>query len=198
MLAFMTRAAARDVESVLKSAIANAETNHGLSARELYVSAAFVGEGPTLKRWKARARGRVGRIHKRTCHITVRVAPIPGMVPPQAPVAGEPAQSRRARAVEPSAGRLDPGGRGEAEAGPAEEGRVGGGRGRSGSGGASRGGGCACGEAEACASEEGRDGGGRGRSGSGGASRGGGCRCGEAEAGPPQDEARIPRPRPAT
>jgi large subunit ribosomal protein L22 len=81
MLAFMTRAAARDVEKVLQSAVANAEANHGLSANELYVSGAYVGAGPTLKRWRARARGRVGRIRKRSCHITVLVAPVsPGEV----------------------------------------------------------------------------------------------------------------------
>jgi large subunit ribosomal protein L22 len=97
-LSFMTRAAARDVESVLKSAIANAEANHDLDADTLYVSAAYVGEGPTLKRWKARARGRVGRIHKRTCHITVRVAPIPGAVAPEAPAA----PARRSRAAKPA------------------------------------------------------------------------------------------------
>jgi large subunit ribosomal protein L22 len=79
-LRFMTRDAARDVASVLDSAIANAESHPTSSydAESLYVSAAFVGSGPTLKRWQARARGRVGRIRKRTCHITVRVAPIPG------------------------------------------------------------------------------------------------------------------------
>ena len=77
VLAFTTRAAARDVEKVLRSAIANAEANHGLVGDELYVSAAFVDEGPTLKRWRARARGRAARIHKPTCHITVKVAPIP-------------------------------------------------------------------------------------------------------------------------
>ena len=77
MLAFTTRAAARDVEKVLRSAIANAEANHGLIGDELYVSAAFVDEGPTLKRWRARARGRAAPIHKHTCHITVKVAPIP-------------------------------------------------------------------------------------------------------------------------
>ena len=76
VLAFTTRAAARDVEKVLRSAIANAEANHGLVGDELYVSAAFVDEGPTLKRWRARARGRAARIHKHTCHITVKVAPI--------------------------------------------------------------------------------------------------------------------------
>lgn len=77
VLAFMARAAARDVEKVLASAVANAEANNGLDGDELVVSAAYVDEGPTLKRWKARARGRVGRIHKRTCHITIKVSPGP-------------------------------------------------------------------------------------------------------------------------
>jgi large subunit ribosomal protein L22 len=74
ILAFMTRDAANDVAKVLTSAAANAEANHGLDADEMIVSAAFVGEGPTLKRWRARARGRVGRIRKRTCHITISLA----------------------------------------------------------------------------------------------------------------------------
>src|SRR5438128_8518820 len=77
VLAFTPRAAAREVEKVLKSAVANAEANHGLDGDDLYVSAAYVDEGPTLKRWRARARGRVARIRKRTCHITVRLAPAP-------------------------------------------------------------------------------------------------------------------------
>jgi large subunit ribosomal protein L22 len=76
VLAFTTRAAARDVEKVLRSAIANAEANHGLVGDELYVSAAYVDEGPTLKRWRARARGRAARIRKHTCHITVKLAPV--------------------------------------------------------------------------------------------------------------------------
>jgi large subunit ribosomal protein L22 len=71
ILAFMTRDAARDVRKVLDSAAANAEANHGLDSDELVVVSAYVGEGPTLKRWRARARGRVGRIKKRTCHITI-------------------------------------------------------------------------------------------------------------------------------
>ena len=70
----MTRDAGRDVEKVLNSAIANAEANHGLAGDDLYVSAAHVGAGPTLKRWRARARGRVARIRKRTCHITIELA----------------------------------------------------------------------------------------------------------------------------
>ena len=74
ILAFLERDAARDVERVLTSAVANAETNHGLLGDDLYVSGAYVGAGPTLKRWRARARGRVARIKKRTCHITVTLA----------------------------------------------------------------------------------------------------------------------------
>jgi len=75
ILAFTPRAAAREIEKVLRSAVANAESNPNLrwDGDELYVSAIYVDEGPTIKRWKARARGRVGRIHKRTCHITVKV-----------------------------------------------------------------------------------------------------------------------------
>src|SRR6266508_4001122 len=76
VLAFTPRAAAREIEKVLRSAVANAEANHGLIGDDLYVYKAVVDEGPTLKRWRARARGRVARIRKRTCHITVRLAPM--------------------------------------------------------------------------------------------------------------------------
>jgi large subunit ribosomal protein L22 len=75
VLAFTTRAAAREIEKVLKSAVANAEANHGLFGDDLLVSSAYVDEGPTIKRWRARARGRAARIHKRTCHITIKLAP---------------------------------------------------------------------------------------------------------------------------
>ena len=74
VLAFTPRAAAREIEKVLKSAVANAEANHNLLGDELVVSAAYVNEGPTLKRWRARARGRVARIRKRSCHITIKLA----------------------------------------------------------------------------------------------------------------------------
>jgi large subunit ribosomal protein L22 len=75
ILAFMPRAAARDVEKVLRSAIANAESNPNLrwSGDDLYISAVYVDEGPTLKRWQQRARGRVNQILKRTCHITIKL-----------------------------------------------------------------------------------------------------------------------------
>jgi large subunit ribosomal protein L22 len=75
ILAFTPRAAAVDIEKVLRSAVANAEANHGLDGDELIVAAAYADEGPTLKRWRARARGRVNRIRKRTCHITVILEP---------------------------------------------------------------------------------------------------------------------------
>jgi large subunit ribosomal protein L22 len=74
ILAFTQRAAAVDVEKVLRSAVANAEANHGLTGDDLVVAEVFVDEGPTIKRFQPRARGRVGRIFKRTCHITVKVA----------------------------------------------------------------------------------------------------------------------------
>jgi large subunit ribosomal protein L22 len=77
ILAFTTRAAATDIEKVLRSAVANAESNHGLDGDELVVEAAYADEGPTLKRWKPRARGRVNRIKKRTCHVTLVLAEVP-------------------------------------------------------------------------------------------------------------------------
>jgi large subunit ribosomal protein L22 len=85
ILAFTTRAVAVDVEKVLRSAVANAEANFGLNGDDLVITSAVVDEGPTLKRWRARARGRLGRIKKRTCHITITVAE------PVVPVATEPA-----------------------------------------------------------------------------------------------------------
>ncbi|MHB8894803.1 MAG: 50S ribosomal protein L22 [Candidatus Geothermincolia bacterium] len=71
ILDFSDRAAARVVSKVLRSAAANAENNNGLSPDSLFVSRAFVDEGPTLKRFRPRAMGRATRINKRTCHITV-------------------------------------------------------------------------------------------------------------------------------
>jgi large subunit ribosomal protein L22 len=76
VLAFTPRAAAREIEKVLASAVANAEANHGLIGDELVISAAYVDEGPVIKRWRARARGRVARIKKRTCHVTLRLQPL--------------------------------------------------------------------------------------------------------------------------
>ncbi len=93
VLAFTQRAAATDIEKVLRSAVANAETNPLLhwNGDDLIVKAAWANEGPTLKRWKPRARGRVNQILKRTCHITIELA--------QNPKAG---QARTTRSVAPT------------------------------------------------------------------------------------------------
>ena len=73
-LRFIERAAAEVVENTLNSAVANAEDQHKVRAEALKVSAAYVDEGPTLKRFKPRAKGAASRINKRTCHITVVVS----------------------------------------------------------------------------------------------------------------------------
>ena len=74
ILAFTERGAADVVAKALNSAVANAVVNDGQQADELYVSACFADEGPTMKRWRPRARGRATRIRKRTCHITLIVS----------------------------------------------------------------------------------------------------------------------------
>ncbi len=74
VLEFTDRAVAIEVRKVLAAAVANAEHNDSVDPNELYVSACFADEGPTLKRWRPRARGRATRIRKRTCHITVIVS----------------------------------------------------------------------------------------------------------------------------
>ena len=74
LLSFMPQAAARDVASVLKSATANAENNHDLSAEDLYVADAQANMGPgVMKRWQPRAQGRAFPIHKPMTHITIVV-----------------------------------------------------------------------------------------------------------------------------
>ena len=84
ILAFSQRAIAREVEKVLNSAVANAESRaDGLNPDEMIISAAYADEGPTMKRWRARARGRVARIRKRTCHITVRLREAAPPPPPK-------------------------------------------------------------------------------------------------------------------
>ena len=74
LLAFSTKKGAGIVKKILESAIANAEHNEGADIDELKVAAVQVNEGPTMKRIRARAKGRASRILKRTSHITVTVA----------------------------------------------------------------------------------------------------------------------------
>jgi large subunit ribosomal protein L22 len=74
ILAGTTREAADVIGKVLASAVANAVTNDAMQADELFVSAAYADEGITMKRFTPRARGRAGKIRKRSCHITVIVS----------------------------------------------------------------------------------------------------------------------------
>jgi large subunit ribosomal protein L22 len=90
VLAFTAREAADEIQKVLQSAVSNAEANHGIPEDRLYIAHAYVDGGPVMKRWRARARGRVARIKKRTCHITVRLAERPVQASP-APLQTEPA-----------------------------------------------------------------------------------------------------------
>ncbi len=73
ILSFTKRKAAFEIKQVLESAIANAESNSGLNSSNLFISKAIADEGPTLKRFRPRARGRAGRINKRTSHLTIEL-----------------------------------------------------------------------------------------------------------------------------
>jgi ribosomal protein L22 len=75
LLTFSPRGAARDIARLLDSAAANAEANHELVADELRIAELRVDEGPILKRWRPRARGRATRIQKRTSHLSVELTP---------------------------------------------------------------------------------------------------------------------------
>jgi large subunit ribosomal protein L22 len=106
ILAFSNRAVAKDVEKVLRSAVANAESRPDLhwSGDTLVVVTAYADEGPTLKRWRARARGRVNRIRKRTCHITIELAQSPAAVAAAAAqAAAEPKRRASRKKAEPVA-----------------------------------------------------------------------------------------------
>ena len=97
VLAFSTRDVARDIDKVLRSAVANAEANHGFFGDDMVISACYADEGPRLKRFKPRARGRADRIIKGTCHITIRLA---SLTPPR--VVAKPAQPAAPSADEAS------------------------------------------------------------------------------------------------
>ena len=81
VLKFAPQAASEPVAKVLASAMANAENNLDLDPETLWISAAYVDEGPTLKRFRPRAQGRAYRINKRTSHITVEVESRPKAQP---------------------------------------------------------------------------------------------------------------------
>ena len=73
ILKFTKRKASDEITKVIQSAMANAENNFGLNSNDLYISKAIADEGPTLKRFRPRARGRAGRINKRTSHLTIEL-----------------------------------------------------------------------------------------------------------------------------
>jgi ribosomal protein L22 len=75
LLDFSARGAARDIGKLIASAAANAENNHELVAEDMQIAEIQVDEGPTLKRWRARARGRAAKIEKRTSHVSVALTP---------------------------------------------------------------------------------------------------------------------------
>ena len=78
ILTFTKRKAATDIKQLLESAIANAENNFGMSSTNLEITKAIADEGPTLKRFRPRARGSAGRINKRTSHILIELESVEG------------------------------------------------------------------------------------------------------------------------
>ncbi len=71
ILSSLSKAGARDVSKVVRSALANARQNKSIDVDTLFIKTIFVNQGPTLKRFRPRPMGRAGRIRKRTCHISV-------------------------------------------------------------------------------------------------------------------------------
>ena len=70
---FTPKASSEVLEKLLKSAIANAENNHGMSSKDLYVAEIYANQGPTMKRIRPAAKGSAVRIRKRTSHITIKL-----------------------------------------------------------------------------------------------------------------------------
>jgi large subunit ribosomal protein L22 len=105
VLQFAPQAASEQVYKVLASAMANAENNERLDPDSLLVRAAFVDEGPTLKRFRPRAQGRAYRIRKRTCHITIEVESVVAAAPGRRPAKTAAPAARTAKATKASASK---------------------------------------------------------------------------------------------
>jgi large subunit ribosomal protein L22 len=103
VLQFAPQAASEQVYKVLASAVANAENNERLDPDSLLVRAAYVDEGPTLKRFRPRAQGRAYRIRKRTCHITIEVESVVAATPRRAAKATTGAPAAKAAPAKASA-----------------------------------------------------------------------------------------------
>jgi large subunit ribosomal protein L22 len=123
VLKFAPQAASEQVYKVLASAVANAENNERLDPDSLLVRAAFVDEGPTLKRFRPRAQGRAYRIRKRTCHITIEVESVVAAGQRRGAAAkATPAKAAPAKADEPKGAKATPAKAGKAgKAAPAVE-----------------------------------------------------------------------------
>jgi large subunit ribosomal protein L22 len=123
VLQFTDRGPSVVIAKVLASAIANAEHNDELDGDSLYVSACYADEGPTLKRWRPRARGRATRIRKRMCHITIIVSPMPDEMAArlEARQAAAPTRRQRGRRAQESRRARVARSRGEAVAPGTEE-----------------------------------------------------------------------------
>ncbi len=105
-LRFARKSVAKDIEKVLRSAIANAQQKEGFGGdvERLYVDACYANQGPSQKRIRPAPMGRAFRIVKRTAHLTVRVSEHPVKVVAEVPAAGEPAAApKRARGAKPKA-----------------------------------------------------------------------------------------------
>ncbi len=105
------RQAAIEIAKVLASAVANAVHNDGQDAEDLYVSSCYADEATTLKRWRPRARGRAGRIRKRSCHVTIIVSRMEDERLARRQAERDASQARRSRRVAASRRRADLSGR---------------------------------------------------------------------------------------
>jgi len=115
ILQFTERACSVPIMKVLDSAVANAGANNDIPPDELFVSACYADEGPTLKRWRPRARGRATRIRKRTCHITITLSPaLPGEIKPRQERRPRPADEVPAETEKPKRSRRAPAPKAEA------------------------------------------------------------------------------------
>ena len=106
MLRFQPQAVAENFGKLVGSAVANAESTEGLNAETLVISQVYVDEGPTMKRWRPRAKGSANRIFKRTSHLTVVVTPVeeaPKAAPKAAPAAKKSAPAKKTTAKKTAA-----------------------------------------------------------------------------------------------
>jgi large subunit ribosomal protein L22 len=103
MLRFQPQAVAENFGKLVGSAVANAESTEGLNAETLVISQVYVDEGPTMKRWRPRAKGSANRIFKRTSHLTVVVTPVEEAPKAEKPTAKKAAPAKKTTAKKTAA-----------------------------------------------------------------------------------------------